>query len=195
MSWIALVPLKGGGPGGLGRKSRLAPLLDEAERSALCEAMAGHVLDRLAACPAIADIRLLSPDPPRRPGVGWLKDLGRGLNGELDAARRALPASGLLVVHADLPLLERADIEAMLSAAKGAGIALAPDRHGLGTNAVALAPGAAMSFGFGGSSFARHHARAPGAAIVERCGLQWDVDTPEDLMAVGPVLPLSAAHA
>ena len=61
------------------------------------------------------------------------------------------------------------------------GAALAADRHGLGTNAVALRAGIPFTFHFGPASLAAHRAAAPaGARIVTTPGLGLDVDTPED---------------
>jgi 2-phospho-L-lactate guanylyltransferase len=112
----------------------------------------------------------------------WRRDLGRGLNAELAALRDAITGP-LLVVHGDLPLLGVEDVSALLAAAQVAGVALAPDRHGLGTNAVALREGADFGFAFGEGSLARHKL-APGAVTVSRTGLACDVDTPADLDAV-----------
>ncbi len=63
-----------------------------------------------------------------------------------------------------------------------------PDRHGTGTNALLLAPADVIEPSFGPGSCARHLAAAEAAAVthaVERvAGLEHDVDTPEDLVAL-----------
>lgn len=177
MSWAAVMPLKGGAQ----RKSRLAGVLDEAQRADLSLAMAVQVLGRLSACRAVADILVLSPERPDWADVNWRRDKGGGLNAELSRLRADLSSTDLLVLHADLPLIETADVEALLSGE--AGVALAPDRHGLGTNALALRRGLPFEFAFGSGSFARHRAQAPRAAVVDRLGLRLDVDTPDDLEA------------
>ena len=177
MSWTAVIPLKGGSQ----RKSRLSGVLDEAQRADLSLMMALQVLSRLTACRAVADIVLLSPERPDWVGVSWRRDEGSGLNAELSRVRADLSAADFLVLHADLPLIETSDVEALLSGEAEA--ALAPDRHGLGTNALALRRGLPFEFAFGPCSFARHQAQAPRATVVNRLGLSLDVDTPDDLEA------------
>jgi len=113
----------------------------------------------------------------------WIADEGRGLNAELESARTRFTGSGVLVLHADLPLLELIDIDVLIGAAEARGIAIAPDRHGSGTNALALLPHAQIAFRFGPDSFWLHREQAPDAMIVERQGLRLDLDTPDDLAA------------
>jgi 2-phospho-L-lactate guanylyltransferase len=146
----------------------------------------------LRAVPSIGAIHLLAAAPPPDWAEGWLRDAGQGLNPELEAARGALGPVPLLVIHADLPLVSPEDVAALLGHAEARGCALAPDRHGEGTNAVALAPGRALRFAFGPGSFALHDAQAGDAARVDRPGLALDCDTPDDLdraIAAGFVLP------
>jgi 2-phospho-L-lactate guanylyltransferase len=130
--------------------------------------------------PAIGAIHLLSADRPKVWPGGWHRDEERGLNPELEAARASLGAVPLLVIHADLPLVAVADIVALLERAEQHGVAIAPDRHGEGTNAVAIARGD-FRFAFGLGSYALHHAQAGDAAQVDRLGLALDCDTPDDL--------------
>ncbi|MET0180269.1 MAG: 2-phospho-L-lactate guanylyltransferase, partial [Novosphingobium sp.] len=104
--WRAIVPLNFGGA----CKTRLAARLSPGGRDRLVNAMARHVVSRLEASGAIADIAVLSPRRPPFPGAQWLADGGCGLNAELAsvlAGRRAL------VIHADLPLLTADDIAAL----------------------------------------------------------------------------------
>jgi 2-phospho-L-lactate guanylyltransferase len=177
MSWTAIVPLN------YGRdcKTRLASLLSPAERSALVEAMARHVLEELSAVPAVGQIALLSPERPPFAGDSWIADGGRGLNAELADARARFPGSATLFIHADLPLLAAADVMALLAAADEMGVAIAPDVAGTGTNALAIADDRAFIPAFGPGSFAAHRALLPGAAIVTTEGLGFDVDEPESL--------------
>lgn len=176
MGWTAIVPLKHGAD----RKSRLAARLSVAERIALSERMVRHVLAVLAALPDVTDIAVLSPQPVPELPARWLEDKGRGLNEELTAARGALGDRGLVVLHADLPLVERDDISALIAAAEAFGAAIAPDRHGTGSNAVALTPGTPFVFAFGPGSFRRHMADAQ-LTVVDRPRLSIDIDTPGDL--------------
>ena len=69
----------------------------------------------------------------------------------------------------------------------GAGplVALVPDRHGRGTNALLLAPPDVIDVCFGGDSHAAHAAAAAdaGARFVDLGGpLTYDLDTPDDLL-------------
>lgn len=188
MKWTALVPLKQGPL----QKSRLATCLTAPERVALSEAMAAHVVRCLEESQSIGDVFFLAPHAL---GVWhWIIDEGRGLNAELNEARSTLGTLPVLVIHADLPLLRAADVDALVQASGDEGLALAPDRYGTGTNAIAVAAGLPFRFQFGVNSFAIHRAAAPGAAVVTRRGLSHDVDLPDDLdlaVAAG-LLPLAA---
>jgi 2-phospho-L-lactate guanylyltransferase len=95
--------------------------------------------------------------------------------------------SVLVVLHGDLPNLSPDDVRALGDALPeaGGGVALAPDRAGIGTNGLAQSPADAIAFGFGMGSFIRHRAAAEEAGlplvVVERPGLAFDLDTPADL--------------
>jgi 2-phospho-L-lactate/phosphoenolpyruvate guanylyltransferase len=178
MGWTAIVPVK---PSSLA-KSRLSEILGPSDRAELANFLLDHVLGVLREVPALTDIALLCRDIP----AGWagrrIADEGGGLNLELEQAARAV-AGPLLIVHADLPMLRAADISALLHAASR-GMAIAPDRHGTGTNALALPDPRQVRFAFGPGSLKAHRLAAPGATIVCRPGLAYDLDTPEDFAAL-----------
>lgn len=169
------MPLKSGE-----RKSRLSAVLTVAERARLSDRLAGGVLGALARSPQVGRTLVLSPECPSWPDAAWAQDRREGLNAELQRQHALLAGLPLLVIHADLPFLETDDIAALLVAAEEAGCAVAPDRHGTGTNAIALREAGDFAFAFGEDSFARHLAAWPGAAVVRRDGLAFDLDTPED---------------
>lgn len=179
MSWVAIVPLKQGAS----QKSRLSQSLDSAQRAALTEALFTRVLSALSANAAISQVFVLSPVDPMRAGASWVQDEGRGLNEELTLVRTRFSDRNFLVVHADLPFLEAGDLTLLLSAAETSGVAIAPDKFDLGTNALAMRTESSMDFKFGSDSLAKHRAAAPGAAIVKSRGLSHDIDTPADLRA------------
>jgi 2-phospho-L-lactate guanylyltransferase len=180
MRWIALIPLKPPGEG----KQRLSGRLDPASRARIGLAMFRHVVAEIGAVAKIETIIILSQTVPEGWGGGWVKDRGGGLNAELEDARRFLGRGPLLVVHADLPLLRSADVELLLADAEATGLAIAPDRHGSGTNALALADERPFAFQFGTGSFAAHRAQAGARCrVLTRQGLALDVDTPDDLDA------------
>ena len=173
-------------------KTRLAPVLDDAEREALATRLLDRVL-RVArqACP---DVVVITPSAALEPlvtgaGARLAVQRGMGLNVGLQQARDEALAERvetLVVLHGDLPNLAPADIAALLEAvAPAGGVALAPDRAGIGTNGLALRPPDAIGFHFGAGSFAAHREEAERAGVplvvVERPGLAFDLDTPADL--------------
>ena len=187
MSWTAVMPLKQG----IDRKSRLSGTLSPDQRSILSDHMADHVQSVLNACQRIDRVLIVSSEKSPRV-CGWRRDHGRGLNVELTALRASLADTSMIIVHGDLPLLSTDDVSALIAAA-GKGVAIAPDRHGTGTNALACAAHASVAFAFGPDSCALHLASTGGRAqLVERSGLAIDVDTPDDLdcaLAGGLQLP------
>jgi 2-phospho-L-lactate guanylyltransferase len=71
-------------------------------------------------------------------------------------------------------------------------VAIVPDRHGTGTNALLLAPADAIAPSFGPGSFERHVAAARKAgveyAVAKIPALMFDVDTPDDLADLSAAL-------
>jgi 2-phospho-L-lactate/phosphoenolpyruvate guanylyltransferase len=175
--WRVLVPIKQGDNG----KSRLAAVLSHDERSDLSLDMAQHVLAELAKCSPIAATDILSPERPDWSPGAWVKDEGRGLNAEITAWRAQCGTDPVLVIHADLPLVTSDDIDHLLKIAAMEGIALATDRLGEGSNALAIADGRAFTFMFGPDSRRLHAAQSPAMPVIQTAGLSIDVDTPEDL--------------
>jgi 2-phospho-L-lactate guanylyltransferase len=182
---VVLIPMKPLA----GAKERLAPALDPSERRGLSLAM---LADVVAAARGFERVWVLNSDAEaaslaRGAGVEAVDDPapGQGLNPSLAAAtRRAVDvgATGVLVVSADLPALTPDDLTAMCT---DAGVAVAPDRGGAGTNALWRSPADLIGVAFGPSSMVAHATLAwdasVGARVVERPGLALDVDTPEDL--------------
>ena len=150
-----------------------------------------------AAIEAGPPVLVVSPDPAvlalarDRGATGVEEPRPVELNHALELAAREAAARGatsLLVVSADLPDLEAADLRAMLppSTAPADAVArIAPDAEGIGTNALFVRPLDLLAFEFGETSCRRHveQARARGARVerVERPGLRFDLDTPDDL--------------
>jgi len=175
VDWVIAVPLKSQGS----RKTRLSSRLSEAERDRLTELMFRRVLDVLAGIPDVTALPVCEERPRGWHGA-WHRDSGGGLNAALSSAREACRDINFAVIHADLPYLEAADVEALLTAAH-AGCAIAPDRGTVGTNGVAMVQGVTPNFVFGPESFVRFTAQdGLPKAIVTRPGLANDLDTPED---------------
>jgi len=177
--WRAVVPIKQGHLG----KSRLAPLFAAEERDRIVHRMARHVLATLSGVAALDTVTVLSPRPFAGWDGPWHRDLGRGLNAELAAWRAERGDARIVVIHADLPMLGAGDVAMLVQMAAARGMALAHDRAGAGTNAVAIADGRDFEFCFGADSCQRHLAQDPGMGIVARAGLMDDIDTPADVTA------------
>lgn len=174
---LVVVPIKQPGA----RKSRLAGVLDAAVREELAQAMFQHVLAVISSLPEVTPL-VLSPQRPIGWGGSWRADEGE-LNTMLERMRGELPHQTFAVVNGDLPLLSIEDVAVLLRLAGEEHVAIAPDRHGIGTNAVALAPYRHIHFCFGASSQARFRAEAGSwARVLRRSGLAMDIDGPEDLL-------------
>jgi 2-phospho-L-lactate/phosphoenolpyruvate guanylyltransferase len=176
-----------------GTKSRLAPVLNPGARAGLTLYMMGRVVRALREA-GVGDVCVVSPDPVvlnealGRDAVPLLQR-SQGLNPALEEGRaRALAAdaSTLLVLPADLPLLEAGDVWAVLEAAgERPGVVLSPDGARSGTNGLLSRPPDALPFLFGPDSFEAHLRAARGRGldprICERPHLAFDLDTADDL--------------
>jgi 2-phospho-L-lactate guanylyltransferase len=173
-------------------KTRLAPVLAPEERIELARTLLTSVLGVVRQ--AADDVVVITPATELEPivtasGARLVLQRGMGLNQGLDQARSEAVADGIQtlgVLHGDLPNLSPDDVLALMDALAGnRAVAIAPDRSGSGTNGLALRPPDVIGFRFGSGSFAAHRALAEGAGlapiIVERPGLAFDLDTPEDL--------------
>jgi 2-phospho-L-lactate guanylyltransferase len=193
MGCWAVIPVKSAIAG----KSRLAAVLSSAQRQQLIRAMLAHVIEAASAASNIDRVCLVGPPGHGvNPALKLIPDPGSGLNAALHAALEHLcgeQVSRMLVIAGDLPCVTSRELELLAAAPEGK-IAIAPDRHGTGTNALSLPlPEAArFAFAFGPGSFAFHRAEAErlGLAIeiIEGSGLARDVDEPADLPDAAAVL-------
>jgi 2-phospho-L-lactate/phosphoenolpyruvate guanylyltransferase len=185
-----LIPCKSFAAG----KSRLASVLDDRERAALCVRLLRQTLDCALALVPAAACHVVSADGEAAAlaacaGAAAMGDRGAGLNQALADARaivrRACADAALLILPIDLPRASAAALRGLIAAP--ADVVAAPDRLGLGTNALYLSPRAAdiVDFRFGGDSFAAHRAAAEGAglrfAAYADPDLAFDIDDPDDL--------------
>lgn len=186
---LAVVPVKDL----RGTKSRLAPVLNPAARAGLTLYMMGRVVSRLLEA-GVGEVCVVSPDPvvleeARGRGAVPLPQKSRGLNPALEEGRLRATQDGapaLLVLPADLPLIEAGDVREVLAAAKEAPSAVVvPDGAHSGTNALLLKPPDALPFLFGPESFEAHlqaaRDRGLDAAVCENDHLAFDLDTAGDL--------------
>jgi 2-phospho-L-lactate guanylyltransferase len=175
-------------------KGRLREMLSPAEREELTLWMLDRVLRALRESPAIDSVYVVTPDArvlafAAEAGATPLQEREHSLNAALEEARREAVRAGAracLVALGDLPLLEPGDVSGMLEVvARTGGCAVAPDRHGTGTNLLLLRPTDALPLLFGAHSLQRftEAARAREVPLVEvgRGGAGFDVDTPDDL--------------
>ena len=88
----------------------------------------------------------------------------------------------------DCPLLDPAELDDAISRVAPGRVAIVPDRHGTGTNALLIAPPEAIAPSFGPDSRRRHESLARDAGVrvaVEALpSLGLDLDTPDDLEAL-----------
>jgi 2-phospho-L-lactate guanylyltransferase len=196
----ALVPIRGLE----NAKTRLGGDLDAEERAALVEEMLRRTLRATRDARRIAGTLVVTMDGAaaeiaRRHRAVGLVERAPGLNEAIEAARSVAQARGataVLVLPADLPAVSAAAIDALVQAAAasaaspGGGpaagvVAVVPDRHGAGTNALLLSPPDVIAPAFGAASYARHlaAARHAGARVIDLDGpLSLDVDTAADLI-------------
>jgi 2-phospho-L-lactate guanylyltransferase len=189
MSVFAVVPVKDL----LGTKSRLKPILNPGARAGLTLYMMGRVISALKKA-GVENVCVVSPDrvvlgEARERGAEPLLQESRGLNPALEEGRRwavGRGASSLLVLPADLPLLDAGDVGAVLEGVgKEDSVVISPDGSHAGTNALLLRPPDALPFAFGPGSYEAHlrSARERGleVRVRERPHLSFDLDTAEDL--------------
>jgi 2-phospho-L-lactate guanylyltransferase len=181
-----------------GAKTRLGETLDAEERQDLVVRLIARTVTAALAVERLDDVLVVSPDREvlRRAaelGARTLRQRSRGLNAGLREGRDDVAAGGatsLLVLPIDLPFVSAEAIGAItnaLLALPRPAVVLVPDRHGVGTNALALRPPGVIDFAFGRASRAAHAAAAGAAAATfqELDGpLTVDLDTPDDYVAV-----------
>jgi 2-phospho-L-lactate/phosphoenolpyruvate guanylyltransferase len=191
----AIVPIKSF----TSAKQRLADVLAAGSRRSLVQAMFSDVLASLRRCESVDRIVVVTADPladsiARVDRVEVLDDdASAGQSAATEIGIADAVANGfdrVLLVPGDTPLLDPPEIDDLLerTANDGLEVAIIPDRHGTGTNALVLAPPDAIRPSFGEGSFERHMAAARDAGRNHRAeavsSLAPDVDTADDLAVV-----------
>jgi 2-phospho-L-lactate guanylyltransferase len=193
MTIWAIVPVK---PLLMG-KSRLASVLEGEERAKLNRMLLERTLGVLKDTPKVDGTLVVSRDPEvlaiaREFGARTVLEHGQtktDLNLALaraTAVAKAFEIHGILILPADLPLVSPDDLQVIVEEInKPPVVAIAPDRHNDGTNAMLMCPTGLIKFDYGPNSFNRHclHALQAGARleIIRRVNLGLDLDFPEDL--------------
>jgi 2-phospho-L-lactate guanylyltransferase len=188
-------------------KSRLARVLTPEQRISLAERMFRHSLEVMSGVQRIG-VLVVSRDAKalniaRSYNVQTVQESGAAeLNPALLRASQVvnkLGGEGVLVLPADLPLVNVEDVEQLLHMGRyNATTVLAPDRNDNGTNALLVTPPGLIPFSFGPGSFQRHVMLAEEAnatvKVYRSDRLALDIDTPDDLAAyealMGEKLPM-----
>ncbi len=178
-------------------KQRLSPILSPEERFALAQAMCEDVLQTLAEWQTRLAVAVVTGDPFARQcavrfGFEIIPDNENG--GETNAIESATTlchrrgARSVLVIPADIPLIEAAELQRIMDEALLPGALLVPDAAGRGTNAAFRSPADLFPLRFGNDSFLPHLAAAKATGlpcvVLELPGIARDVDRPEDLREI-----------
>jgi 2-phospho-L-lactate guanylyltransferase len=189
-------------------KQRLAPGMGASHRAELAAAMLADVLDAIAAARSIERTVVVTSEPravelATAAGAELVADpdesghSGAALAGI--ARARELGAGRVVLLPIDCPLLAPRELERLLTGMPERYVGVIPDRHGTGTNALALAPPDAIEPSFGEGSCARHVAAARAAGVPygveELPSLALDLDTPADVVALTMALERDRGRA
>jgi 2-phospho-L-lactate guanylyltransferase len=193
MKTLAILPIKHFADA----KHRLATELTAGPRRALAEAMFADVLTALRRAERVDDILVVTLDHGAQQIAGGhgalvLDDDGEGHNPAAKIGIDYAMEHGYdraLLVPGDCPLASPIELDQLLArTTEGRSAVIVADRHGTGTNALLLTPPNSMAPSFGPGSRDRHVAEARRAGtkpeLVELGGLELDVDTPDDLVAL-----------
>jgi 2-phospho-L-lactate guanylyltransferase len=176
-------------------KTRLSPDMSPEARAMLAAVFFRRTVQEVCSYAAPNPVVVVS----RCPGIRQLAQaygaigLEEGPRADMNAALAtaashaiAHGATGVLAISADLPAITAGDLAEMT--ADPATPALAPDRHGTGSNALYWPGPSPGPYLFGPESFRRHlAAMAAGGLrprIVRRPGLALDIDTVADLQCL-----------
>ncbi len=178
-------------------KSRLGPGVEETRKPDLVAAMVADVLEAISSARLIERTIVVSQEPraadlAAAAGADLLTDFDdAGHSAAALAGLAAAAAAGarcVTILPGDCPLLDPRELDKMLTGVPDPYVAVIPDRHGTGTNALVLAPPNAIEPSFGEGSRERHVAAAREAGIAygveELPSLGLDLDTPADIVAL-----------
>jgi 2-phospho-L-lactate/phosphoenolpyruvate guanylyltransferase len=203
MRATAILPVKRFGDA----KQRLLAVLDRPQRAALVKAMLADVLGAITHTGAVERVIVVTAEGRAerialahaqrvRTPIEVLQepaDRGHREAATLGIFRaKALGAGCIVLLPGDCPLLDPGELDAALQRMHPGRVAVVPDRHGRGTNALLMSPPDAIGPAFGPGSRARHAGRAERAghevAVESLDSLSLDVDTPDDLEVMAALL-------
>lgn len=187
---MILVPIKNTS----GAKQRLASVLDQPARTLLAQAMLHDVLYAVHQWQGRPSVGVVTSDPfaieiAAEYGFEVIPDAENpGETGAIEMATRVCVERGedsTLVLPADIPLIQAAELEEILKHAPAEGSVLVPAGDGRGTNAAYRRPANLFPLRFGNDSFKPHYAAAQATGkpcvVLTSPGVAVDVDNPEDL--------------
>ena len=196
----AVIPVKG-----LQRQPAPGRRVVQEERNALAEALFLDLIVKLPRSRSIDDVLVVTSDPSVARQCRWFEhgvlkqERDEGHSEAAAAGARAAMAAGaerVAMLPVDCPMLDIEEVDAHIGRSPRT-VLIVPDRHGTGTNALALAPPDVFAPAFGPDSCARHVSRARASGIsfaLEKVeSLALDLDTPEDMSAARPAAARSAA--
>jgi 2-phospho-L-lactate guanylyltransferase len=184
-------------------KQRLGDALERGSRRSLVQAMFSDVLGALRRTESVDAIAVVTDDvvaeslasgdriavlpDGREAGQSHATEIGISYARDHGFDR-------VLLVPGDTPLLDPVELEEMLARCEREAVAVAvvPDRHGTGTNALLISPPGTFAPSFGPDSLERHLTAAREDGVVHRVehvpSLALDIDTPADLAALWAVV-------
>jgi 2-phospho-L-lactate/phosphoenolpyruvate guanylyltransferase len=178
-------------------KRRLAAGIDDERREALVAAMLEDTLEAIDGSRSIERTIVVTGDPRAQEIVASSSadvlpdpaDEGHVIAALAGIARAEVDgAACVALLPGDCPLLDPKELDQLLTGIPSSFVAVVPDRHGTGTNALVLSPPDAIQPAFGEGSRARHVAAAREAdvpfAVEELRSLALDLDTPADVIAL-----------
>jgi 2-phospho-L-lactate/phosphoenolpyruvate guanylyltransferase len=196
MATVAILPVKRFAHA----KHRLQPELGSGSRQALASAMVADVLSSLRRSALVERLIVVTSEDQVRQAA-FDTDIVL-VDDPIEKGQSAAALSGLaraaaagfdraLLIPGDTPLIDPLEIDNLLSnvAAATVDVAIVPDRHGTGTNALVLDPSGPFQPQFGPDSRERHEQQARERGLRHSIelvpSLLLDVDTPEDLAELG----------
>jgi 2-phospho-L-lactate guanylyltransferase len=189
----AIIPVKRYGAA----KQRLGTGMDDERRRAVVAAMLDDVLEAAGSARMVERVIVVTGEPgaaeaAAAAGAEVVEDPDDAGHREaaLLGVERALElgAGCVVMLPGDCPLLDPRELDQLLTGVPDNYVAIVPDRHGTGTNALVLAPPGIIHPAFGEGSCARHVelAREQDIAysVEELPSLGLDLDTPADIIAL-----------
>jgi 2-phospho-L-lactate/phosphoenolpyruvate guanylyltransferase len=188
-------------------KQRLVDAIGPPARATLTKAMLADVLAALTATELVERVIVVSGEGRAekialhhaqrvKTPIEILRDphdAGHSQAATLGIVRaKALGAGAVALLPGDCPLLDAAELDDALARMQPESVAVIPDRHGTGTNALLMCPPDAIGPAFGPDSHGRHteRARKRGMEVSTEAldSLALDLDTADDLAALDALL-------